>query len=235
MQKQQKFSANEKMSDLINENHSLLLVINRFGLSLGFGDKTVEEVCRLNGIDCPTFLSVVNFLTEENFEVGNDYDNMSIVTLIDYLKNSHVYFLDFKLPTIRNKLLSAINAPDQSIPYEVIFMKFFDEYFSEVRKHMDYENKVVFPYVLKLLKGEKDPKYNINVFHERHNEIDSKLEELKNILIKYYPAKGSNHLLTEVLFDILSCETDLASHGQVEDYLFVPAIEDIERKKSLVK
>jgi regulator of cell morphogenesis and NO signaling len=85
------------------------------------------------------------------------------------------------------------------------------------------------------LKGEKDPKYNINVFHERHNEIDSKLEELKNILIKYYPAKGSNHLLTEVLFDILSCETDLASHGQVEDYLFVPAIEDIERKKSLVK
>ncbi|MDD4968737.1 MAG: hemerythrin domain-containing protein [Paludibacter sp.] len=235
MQKQQKFSANEKMSDLINENHSLLLVISRFGLSLGFGDKTVKEVCQLNGIDCTTFLAVVNFLSEGNFEVGVDYENISIVTVIDYLKNSHVYFLDFKLPAIRNKLLEAINAPDQSIPYEVIFMKFFDEYFSEVRKHMEYENKVVFPYVLKLLKGEKDPKYNINVFQERHNEIESKLEELKNILIKYYPAKGNNHLLTEVLFDILSCEIDLASHNRVEDYLFVPAIEDIERKKSQVQ
>jgi regulator of cell morphogenesis and NO signaling len=117
MQKQQKFSANEKMSDLINENHSLLLVISRFGLSLGFGDKTVEEVCQLNGIDCATFLAVVNFLSEVNFEVGNDYENISIVTVIDYLKNSHVYFLDFKLPAIRNKLLEAINAPDQSIPY----------------------------------------------------------------------------------------------------------------------
>ena len=235
MQKQQKFSENEKMSDLINENHSLLLVISRFGLSLGFGDKTVKEVCQLNAIDCTTFLAVVNFLSEGNFEVGINYENISIVTVIDYLKNSHVYFLDFKLPAIRNKLLAAINAPDQSIPYEVIFMKFFDEYFSEVRKHMEYENKVVFPYVLKLLKGEKDPKYSITVFQDRHNEIESKLDELKNILIKYYPAKGNNHLLTEVLFDILSCEIDLASHNRVEDYLFVPAIEDIERKKSQVK
>jgi regulator of cell morphogenesis and NO signaling len=235
MQKQQKFSANEKMSDLINENHSLLLVISRFGLSLGFGDKTVEEVCQTNGIDCTTFLAVVNFLSEGNFEVGKDYDNISIETVIDYLKNSHVYFLDFKLPAIRNKLLSAINASDQSIPYEVLFMKFFDEYFSEVRKHMEYENKVVFPYVVKLLRGERDPRYSISVFQERHNEIESKLVELKNIIIKYYPAKGSNHLLTEVLFDILSCEIDLASHGQVEDYLFVPAIEAIERKNSRVK
>jgi len=235
MQKQQKFSENEKMSDLINENHSLLLVISRFGLSLGFGDKTVKEVCQLNAIDCTTFLAVVNFLSEGNFEVGINYENISIVTVIDYLKNSHVYFLDFKLPAIRNKLLAAINAPDQSIPYEVIFMKFFDEYFSEVRKHMEYENKVVFPYVLKLLKGEKDPKYSITVFQDRHNEIESKLDELKNILIKYYPAKGNNHLLTEVLFDILSCEIDLASHNRVEDYLFVPTIEDIERKKSQVK
>jgi regulator of cell morphogenesis and NO signaling len=114
-------------------------------------------------------------------------------------------------------------------------MKFFDEYFSEVRKHMEYENKVVFPYVLNLLKGKRDPKYSITIFQDRHNEIESKLDELKNILIKYYPAKGNNHLLTEVLFDILSCEIDLASHNRVEDYLFVPAIEDIERKKSQVQ
>jgi len=233
MQKQQKFSANEKMSDLINENHSLLLVISRFGLSLGFGDKTVKEVCDLSGIDWTTFLAVVNFLSEGNYEVGNDYESFSLISVIEYLKNSHAYFLDFKLPAIRNKLLAAINAPDQSIPYEVIFMKFFDEYFTEVKKHMEYENKVVFPYVLKLLTGKKDPKYSISIFQERHNEIDSKLVELKNILIKYYPAKGSNHLLTEVLFDILSCEKDLASHNQVEDYLFIPAIEDVERKNNL--
>lgn len=235
MQKQQKFSGKEKMSDLIKEDHSLLMVISRFGLSLGFADKTVKEVCETSGIDCDTFLAVVNFLSEGNFEVDNVNEKISIVSIVDYLRNAHSYFLNFKLPAIRNKLLEAINVPDETIPYGIIFMKFFDEYVSEVQKHMQYEDKVVFPYVLQLQKGQKDTKYRISVFHDRHNEIDSKLEELKNILIKYYPAKGSNHLLTEVLFDILSCEIDIVSHNRVEDYLFVPAVEAIERRNTAAK
>jgi len=235
MQKQQKFSENEKMSDLIIENHSLLLVISRFGLSLGFGDKTVKEICETSGIDCTTFLAVVNFLSEDNFEVDSVHDNISIESIVDYLKNAHNYFLDFKLPAIRTKLLEAVNIGEQNIPYSLLFIKFFDEYVAEVQKHMKYEDKVVFPYVLELLRGERDLKYSISVFQERHNEIDSKLEELKNILIKYYPAKGSNHLLTEVLFDILSCENDIASHNRVEDYLFVPYIEAIEQKIKTVR
>ncbi len=50
------------MIDLISDNYSLLQVMSRFGLSLGFGDKTVKEVCELNGVDCRTFLIVVNFM-----------------------------------------------------------------------------------------------------------------------------------------------------------------------------
>jgi regulator of cell morphogenesis and NO signaling len=235
MQKQQKFSGNDKMSDLINENHSLLLVISRFGVSLGFGNHTVKEVCDSNGIDCKTFLVVVNFLSETNFEVDYDFEDISIVSVIEYLKNAHAYFLDFKLPGIRNKLIEAVNNHNENIPYESIFLRFFDEYVSEVRKHMEYEDKVVFPYALKVLSGENDSHYSITVFQDRHNEIDSKLVELKNILVKYYPAKVSNYLLTEVLFDILSCEIDLATHNQVEDYLFIPTVEALEQKNKLQK
>lgn len=227
---QNKFLANHKMSDLINENHSLLLVISRFGLHLGFGNKTVCEVCETNGIDCSTFLAVVNFLADDNFEVENTYENISIDTVVDYLSNAHSYFLDFKLPSLRNKLLEAVNQPEQNLPYGLIFMKFFDEYVLEVSKHMEYENITVFKYAKLLSSGKLDPNYNIAIFQERHNEIDSKLEELKNILIKYYPDKGSNHLLTEVLFDILSCEIDIISHNKVEDYFFIPALEAIEIK-----
>jgi regulator of cell morphogenesis and NO signaling len=235
MQQQHKFSANEKMTNLIKEDHTLLLVISRFGLSLGFGNKTVKEVCDSNGIDCETFLAVVNFLSESNFEVETLNENLDLKSVINYLKNAHSYFLDFKLPAIRSKLLQAVETPEQTLPYGEIFLKFFDEYVLEVKKHMAYENKVVFPYVLKLLNGNVDESYSISVFEDRHNEIDSRLVELKNILIRYFPSKGSNHLLTEVLFDILSCEKDLASHNQVEDYLFAPAIEVLEQKYRTVK
>ena len=54
------------MIDLIGDNYSLLQVMSRFGLSLGFGDKTVKEVCEMNNVDCQTFLVVVNFMAEDS-------------------------------------------------------------------------------------------------------------------------------------------------------------------------
>ena len=49
-------------------------------------------------------------------------------------------------------------------------------------------------------------------------------DELKNIIIKYYPSGGTNEL-NGVLFDIFTCEQELASHNAVEDGIFIPAVE----------
>ena len=60
------YKPTDKMSDLICENYTLLQVLSRFGVSLGFGDKNVREVCEINNVDCNTFLTVVNFLVEDS-------------------------------------------------------------------------------------------------------------------------------------------------------------------------
>lgn len=218
------------MSDLICNNYSLLMVLSRFGLPLGFGDKTVKEVCALNGVDYNTFLAVVNFVDEDRSCLDEEDNGVSVVSLMSYLKQAHAYFLDFNLPAIRRKLIEAI---DCSASNEVAFLilKFFDEYVAEVRKHMDYEDKVVFAYVEALLEEEKElPQYQISIFARRHNQIEAKLTELKNIIIKYYPAKRDTNLLNAVLFDIYNCEADLAMHCKVEDYMFVPAVRKLEKE-----
>ena len=108
--------------------------------------------------------------------------------------------------------------------------EFFDAYVHEVRKHMEYENEKVFTYVEHLLKGERLKDYSIGIFARHHDQINAKLTELKNIIIKYYPSGGDNQLLNATLFDIFSCEEDLASHNRVEDFIFVPAIMELEKE-----
>jgi len=227
-----KFTPQTKMSDLIDEDATLLSTISRFGISFGFGNKSVAEACAANNIDTTTFLSVVNFIVDGNVELNEVTQHLSIETVINYLKNGHSYFLVYKLPSIRNKLIEAVDSSDQSIPYRQVFLRFYDEYVVEVRKHMEYEDKTVFPYVMRLLSGHNDKKYTISVFEEHHTDVDSKLAELKNILIKYYPSKVNNYLLNEVLYDLLLCEKDLILHNRVEDYFFVPIIEAIEQKQN---
>ena len=148
---------------------------------------------------------------------------------MNYLKKAHHYFLDFQLPNIRRKLLEAI---DCSMDNDVTFLilRFFDGYVQEVRKHMNYEDMYVFTYVEHLLQGQKDEEYCIDMFVRHHDHIDEKLTELKNSIIKYYPANQNAHVMNAVLFDIFNCEKDLASHNKVEDYLFVPAVLHLEKE-----
>ena len=99
-----KYRPTDKMSDLISNNYKLLLVMSRFGLSLGFGDKNVKEACEEHGVDTCTFLAVANFMQEENDKIGDNIDSVSIPSLMDYLQQAHSYFLDFQLPSKRSRV-----------------------------------------------------------------------------------------------------------------------------------
>lgn len=219
----------DNMSDLICDNYSLLQVMSRFNLPLGFGDYSVEEVCKSNQVDAKTFLSVVNFINKGYSRSSFNLEDISIISLMNYLKKAHHYFLDFQLPNIRRKLLEAI---DCSMDNDVTFLilRFFDGYVQEVRKHMNYEDAYVFTYVENLLQGQKDENYCIDMFVRNHDHIDEKLTELKNSIIKYYPATQNAYVMNSVLFDIFNCEKDLASHNKVEDYIFVPAVLKLEQE-----
>ncbi|HIX27814.1 MAG TPA: hemerythrin domain-containing protein [Candidatus Barnesiella excrementigallinarum] len=220
------YNQDNRMSDLVCDNYPVLLVMSRFGIALGFGDKTIGQVCEECEVHIGTFLAVVNLLLDEGD--AEDYKgDISVEALLGYLHNSHDYFLNFRLPTIRRNLLGAIDCGQKDIA--IAILRFFDEYVAEVQKHMRYEETTVFPYVTSLLRGVRGGEYSIAVFRKRHDQVEAKLTELKNILIKYYPASSTNEL-NGVLFDIFTCEQDLASHNYIEDYLFVPAIQELERK-----
>lgn len=227
MAETQKYKPADKMIDLISDNYNLLQVMSRFGLSLGFGEKSVREVCEMNGVDCSTFLAVVNFVVE-GYSRMDDGESVSVPALVDYLRQAHSYFLDFCLPDIRRKLICAIDCSDDDVSF--LILKFFDEYMREVRKHMEYEDKTVFTYVDSLLEGKHPKNYQISTFSKHHDSISERLTELKNILIKYCPDKANKSMLNAALFDIYACEEGLDSHCKVEDYLFVPAILKLEKR-----
>lgn len=218
------YSTNDRMSDLIADNSLLLMAISRFGIPLRDANLTIEQIAENSGLDAPTFVCVANLIS------GKDYtpESINLESLLGYLKRAHSYFLDFFLPQIRTKLISAIDF-SSSHDVALLILRFFDEYVEEVRRHMDYENDTLFDYIADLLAGRPVAEdYNIANFAEHHDAISVKLKLLKDVLIRYYP-EGNADLLNSVLFDIISCEQDLISHCDVEDRLLVPAVERAEK------
>lgn len=220
------YCPNHRMTQLVSHNSLLLMAMSRFGISLGFADKTVGEVCDEQRVDCQTFLAVCNFISFQNV---NGYQ-VSIGPLMDYLKRAHTYFLDFNMPLIRRKLIEAIDCSGRD-QVALLVLKFYDSYTDEVRRHMDYEDSSVFAYINNLLAGIFSEEYSINIFASGHHQIHTKLKELKDIIIRYLPQR-ENNLLNAVLFDIINCEQDLMSHCRVEDKLLIPAVRQLEKQLS---
>ena len=220
------------MSDVICDEPALLQMMSRFGIPLGVADKTVTQVCQEHHVDTATFLALANFMKQGARGAAEHLPQVSVAALTDYLRRAHTYFLDYQLPAVRRKLLEALDC-SQTAEVSLLIIKFYDNYMGEVRKHMQHENRKVFGYVEGLLRGERTGNYSIADFARSHSSIDVKLQELKNIIIKYYAPTEQTELLHSALYDISTCEKDLRMHCQVEDDIFVPAVQILENQVAL--
>lgn len=221
------YEPDDEMISIIKDDYNVLQSLGSFGINLGFGDKTVNETCKDNNVDTYTFLAVVNY-TINGFFNSDDADRLHVPTLLHYLQASHAYYLDYQLPTIRRSLYESISDEDS---VGKLILNFYDEYAREIRKHMKYEEKMLFPYVQGLLNGEVKDDYDMETFSKHHGQTDVKLKELKNIIIKYLPGDSlRNNKLTATLYGIYNNEEWLRLHALVEDDIFAPAIRKLEAR-----
>ncbi|MBP5380841.1 MAG: response regulator transcription factor [Bacteroidaceae bacterium] len=224
-----RYHGSDPMSDVISDDYRMLQMITRFGITLGFGDKTVSETCKEAGVDTDTFLTVVNFLKDTNHAHINEMvEHIQLPSLLLYLQNSHSYFIDYRLPAIRRKLIQAIDMRSQ---IAMLIVKFYDEYAAEVGRHMQYENTCVHPHVEALLQGRlPQERFSTVVGHHEgsHSSIEKSLTELKSIIIKYYPNDQNATLLGDALMDIYMVEEDLLNHCHLEDTLFAACVRRLE-------
>ncbi len=219
-------TSHTKLADLVELNYSLLDVLTRVGIGLGFGEQTVADACRTHSINISSFLLVCNAYTFENYVPAADLlatADLNVITL--YLHNSHISYLEqmTKLETMTDELIEALDVTQKHI-----VKKFYKDYHAEVVNHFNYEEAVVFPYVKALLKGEKQEGYSIEVFEENHSDIDEKLNDLKNIVMKYLPASCDAALRNKVLYRIFRLEEDLFHHTLIEDNIMVLLVNQLE-------
>jgi len=227
MKNMKMYEPTDKMIMLIKDNYSVLQALGSFGINLGFGDKTVRETCEMNDVDTYTFLAVINF-TINDFTNFEDDEQINVPTLLHYLKASHAYYLDFQLPFIRRELLESLSEDDQLAG---LIMRLYDEYALEIRRHMKYEEKTLFPYVQSLIDGRPMNDYNIETFSKHHEQTDKILREVKLMIIKYLPADAHvNNKLTATLYNLYNNEEWLRQHAEVEDHIFAPAIRRLEQQ-----
>lgn len=218
-----------KLADLVAADNDLLSILQRLDISLGFGEATVSEICSRYGLSTDLFLIICNIYSFRDYVPQIDaLHNSDISHITGYLRRSHKYYNEICFPEIHRKIHLLVKELDEVS--RRLIDKFYDDYDNEVSSHFLFEESMVFPYIDALLEkgNHTDNKFSIGKFEKNHSNIGEKLNDLKNIIIKYLPEEYSSPLRFDILKDIYAVENDLRKHSLIENKLLVPLVEKLE-------
>ena len=109
--------------------------------------------------------------------------------------------------------------------------QFYKKYTEELRDHIDYEEKTVFPYIEKMIINQNaEGNYSITSFEKEHTNVDEKLNDLKNLIIKYLSPDYDQNLCNEFLITLFRFEKDIYDHARIENVILLFQASAIEKK-----
>lgn len=230
MKKHGLFTGRTKMADVVATNHTLILAMPRLGIALGFGERSVQEVCRAYGLPVDFVLLIFNVYTFDDYlPEGDELAATDLGPLVPYLEASHRYYLTERLPHIERHLLHVAGSAGER--YGSILKCFFEDYRKEVVEHFESEERDVFPYLEELMRGRRGEKPLSEHFADNHTDLVDKLKDLTQILYKYIPCEGFAEELNELVFAILQLSADLEKHAVIEEKVLLPCIQQLERRE----
>ena len=217
-------------------------------MDLGFGEITIGEACLRHSLDVNSFLLVCNVYTYDDYVPSDELLSAgSPADIVKYLHNSHVFYLEHELTDLERALEQLVAPCD--VKQKLIIDRFFSEYKKEVENHFAYEESVVFPYIdafnhfayeesvvfpyIDAFSGGMGDEegYSIEQFEENHSNIDEKLGDLKNIVMKYLPEVCDTVQRNNVLFHICYLEEDLDKHTLIENNVLIPMMTRLEENE----
>jgi regulator of cell morphogenesis and NO signaling len=206
-----------KVADLVDSNSHLLGVLSRMGIPMGLGDATVEETCRLHGVDTDTFLLICNMYSFRDYIPSEEeMTRLDPAQVVSYLKQSHIYYREDALVTLADAIRHMLEPCEER--RRRFIRTFYDDYTAELEKHFAYEEANVFPFAEAIIRGDTTMERFYQIEAE-HTDIEAKIGDLKRIILKYPPSECRSADIQQVLNFLYFLDEDLTRHNMVEDRL----------------
>ena len=226
--------ADTEVAQVVFEYPHFILFLEHFNIDTPLQSKTVTEICQQYQISEALFIAMGNLYLHHEVADPDIFTADDLPTIIRFLTNTHRYYLDDIYPKIERAIQEIKQLNDSK---EIVLLeRFFQLYFNEVREHLNYELEIAHPYIDQLYKATSDIKiasnmttYSVRDYVDHHDDIEEKLDDLMNLLVKYLPYQKDFHIRRSLFLNLVELDYDLKIHSKIEEQILIPLAQNVEQ------
>ena len=233
------FASTFSFSEIIAQNRHLESVVERMDFAKSSWGLPIIDVCR-NSVYSEGFALAVLKAFDENHQFPTDLLlQYPIRAILNYLKATHRYYLERKLPEIEQTFFNLIADYKATHPDLVRISSLFIDYKKELTAHIVDEELTLFPYIENLIfhsENRNDDKamytevanYSLQQFEESHEDVEKSLSHIRELIYHYAPQDSLVMPFRVFLLQMDFFEKDLNCHGFMEDLVLMPLALQLE-------
>ena len=192
------------MAEALSEHNELIPVLNRFGMRLGVGDKTVLDLCEEHQLNPDFILTVLNVYLDESYIPDAALALFDTGLIADYFHHTVENYIQELVPNIEkhlNAFIAISGAENKELGMlRLLFLRFKERMTQYLQKTSDFKEELP----------------------------DDLLHDLKNILIKHLSKAYNQNLIYAVVFSVHSLEKDLAAHNRLRNKVLRPKLNELD-------
>ena len=195
--------ASSILSEVIEENHQLIPVVNRFGVKLGLGDKTIGDICHSANINTDFFLAILNTFLNEDYFPERKLQKFDLELVLKYIKQTDAYLIHGQLHNLEKHMNAFLSMSDPNNAQLKLIGKLFSDFKKELLGLIEQG----------MVKGDTPL---------------ALLTDLKSIIIKHISGNFNENMCYAVIFTLDSFQKDLEKHNRIREKILKPMLDELD-------
>lgn len=220
------FRPQNMMADIIFADPSAINVINRFGIFLGVGDITIEEMCKEKGIETDFFLAIVNTFLNAEYFPESVLRSGGLPAITGYLEKTNFDLREYELPNIERHFHSLIKRSNRENSNLPILLRFFMEMKEELLSHISFDSENLFPALARERVTTAAFDEIKSYLRDEDDAIEDKLNDLLRFFVIHLNGEYDWNLCRAVVNAVFTLAKDIRQNNRIRKRILLPLIEN---------
>lgn len=229
------------VGEIVSKNFRTAQIFEKFGLDFCCGGKkTLSDACSKRGVDANEVIDELLKVNETGGSRQKDYFTWEIDFLIDYIIEVHHSYVSKSMPVIFAHSQKVAGAHGENHPEVNKIADYFSTIKDELEVHLMKEEKMLFPYIKKLVEIKKNnleqqvPPFGavmnpIKVMEAEHENAGLLFAEIKRLSNGYKAPEDACTTFKVLYQELNEFEQDLHTHIHLENNILHPKAIELEK------